>query len=289
MYSDPICPLLKIPKNGLVLDVGSGHRPHPRADVLCDKYLLDNSERGESVVIDRPFVVGDVQCLPFRTGAFDYIIARHVLEHLDNPITFFREIQRVGTGGYIETPSLIWEYLHPSREHHKWVLVKVNETIVMAPKPPEWCGSVLGSVIEELGMNSLEYGLLIRAYKDLFYVRHEWFGDIRYEIYSSIDDAPTLFRSPWNTKTARIWIARQSGLQQTKNLLYNLLDSAIGWAMRGYVIKREQKQIRARLRQRPIDLKQLMMCPACQSMQIEVDSGIARCTDCQWQTTVLMP
>jgi SAM-dependent methyltransferase len=289
MYSDPICPPLKIPPEALVLDVGSGHRPHPRADVLCDKYLMDNSERGGAAIVDRPLVVGDVQSLPFRGGAFDYVITRHVLEHVENPAAFFREIMRVGAAGYIETPSLIWEYLHPSRRHHKWVLLKLNDTILMAPKPPELYDSVLGSVIEEMGMNSLEYGLLIKAYKDLFYVRHEWSGTVRCKIYSSIDQAPALFRSPWNGETARLWVARQKSLQQAKNLLHNLIDSAFGRAMRGYTLKQEQRQLKARLRQRPIDLSQVMMCPICQSTRIEIKIDAACCQDCQWQTRIWMP
>jgi len=289
MYSDPICPQLKIPQAGLALDVGSGHRPHPRADILCDKYLLDNSERGGAAIVDRPWVMGDVQSLPFRAGAFDYVITRHVLEHVENPAAFFREIMRVSAAGYIETPSLIWEYLHPSRRHHKWVLLKLNDTILMAPKPQELYDSVLGSVIEEMGMNSLEYGLLVKAYKDLFYVRHEWSGAVRYQVYSSIDQAPALFRSPWSGETARLWVARQKSLQQARNLVRNLVDSAFGRAMRGYTLKQEQRQLGARLRRRPVDLSQVMMCPACQSVRIEIGLDVAGCQDCQWQTTIQMP
>jgi SAM-dependent methyltransferase len=289
MNSDPFSLPLKIPKKGLVLDIGSGHRPHPRADVLCDKSLLDNTERGGAAVVDRPFVVGDVQSLPFRPSAFDYIITRHVLEHVEDPTSFFREIKRVSAGGYIESPSLIWEYLHPSRKYHKWVLVKVDQTIVMAPKPPTLYDSVLGTVIEEIRVNSLEYGLLMKAYPDLFYVRHEWFGDICYEIHSCVDQAPAFFRSPWNAEIARLWVARRSSLQQVKDLMRNLLDSAISRAMRGYVIKQEARQLKARLRRRPVNLSQLMMCPKCQSLQIEIKTETARCQDCQWQTTVLIP
>jgi hypothetical protein len=147
---------------------------------------------------------------------------------------------------------------------------------------------VLGTVIEEIRVNSLEYGLLMKAYPDLFYVRHEWFGDIRYEIYSCVDQAPVFFRSPWNAETARLWVARRSSLQQVKNLMRNLLDSAISRAMRGYVIKQEARQLKARLRRRPVNLSQLMMCPKCQSLQIEIKTETARCQDCQWQTTVLI-
>jgi SAM-dependent methyltransferase len=284
MPSDPISLPLHIPANALVLDVGSGHRPHARADILCEKYLDDNTERGGNAVIDRPLVLGDILSLPFRDGAFDYIITRHILEHVEDPPAFFREITRVSKAGYIETPSLIWENLHPVRPYHKWVLLKVNDMILMAPKPPHLYHSVLGTVIEELGMNSLEYGLLIKAYLDLFYVRHEWSGTVRYEFYSSPADAPAILREPWQADTARPWLARR-GL---KDLAGNLIGSITNRVLRTYLIKREQRQLQQRLR-RPVDLARLMMCPACHSLQITIQGETARCQDCQWQTLVILP
>jgi len=138
-------------------------------------------------------------------------------------------------------------------------------------------------------MNSLEYGLLIKAYKDLFYIRHEWFGEIRFEVYPSLEKAPFIFRVPWNAEIANQWISPQSSLQQINNLLRNLVGSVVRWTLRGYFVKRERKQLQARLRRRPIDLRQLMMCPNCKSLSIELHKEIAQCRDCHWQTTVLMP
>ncbi len=284
MNSDPISLPLHIPANALVLDVGSGHRPHARADILCEKYLNDNTERGGNAVIDRPLVLGDILSLPFRAGAFDYIITRHILEHVEDPPAFFHEITRVSRAGYIETPSLIWENIHPMRSYHKWVLLKVDDVILMAPKPPQLYNSVLGSVIEELGVNSLEYGLLIKAYLDLFYVRHEWSGTVCYEFHPSLAEAPAILREPWQADTARPWLARR-GL---KDLAANLLTSFANRALRGTLIKREQRELQQRLR-RPIDLARLMMCPTCHSVQITIQGDTARCQDCQWQTLVLLP
>lgn len=88
MKDDLISLPLHIPPDALVLDVGSGHKPHPRADVLCDKFLDDNAERGFDLVVDRPLVAGDVQNLPFRSDAFDFIITRHILEHVESPDAF---------------------------------------------------------------------------------------------------------------------------------------------------------------------------------------------------------
>ena len=77
---------MKIGPNDLVLDVGSGHNPNPRSDILCDRYIEDDTERGGSIRVDRPLIVADAHNLPFKTGAFDYVIASHIIEHMDDPL-----------------------------------------------------------------------------------------------------------------------------------------------------------------------------------------------------------
>ena len=51
------------PRDKLVLEVGSGHNPHVRSDVLCDKYLYDDAHRPAGIAMDRPLVVGDAVAL----------------------------------------------------------------------------------------------------------------------------------------------------------------------------------------------------------------------------------
>jgi len=172
-----ITPHLPIPKDALVLEIGSGHRPHQRADVLLDRYLED-IERGGKLVIDRPLVQADAEHLPFKSGAFDYVICRHVLEHLEDPELFFQEISRVAKAGYIETPSLIWERLHPKRSYHRWYVLEVGGELIMMRKPIEHAGACFGSLFEVLNAYSPEYRLFMRRYADLFYVRHQWRGKV---------------------------------------------------------------------------------------------------------------
>ena len=64
-----------------ILDVASGGRPHAAATHLCDA-LEENLERGSDLKHDqRPFVYADIEQLPFKTGAFGFVYAVHVLEH----------------------------------------------------------------------------------------------------------------------------------------------------------------------------------------------------------------
>ena len=90
-----------IPHNCTVLDVGSGHNPNPRSDVLCDRYVDDDTERGGAIRVDRPLIVGDGHNLPFKDKAFDYVIASHIIEHMDDPARFCSELMRVSKRGFI--------------------------------------------------------------------------------------------------------------------------------------------------------------------------------------------
>ena len=103
-----------------VLDVGSGAFPNQRATICVDRDLYDNRHRaGAGLVRDRPLVCADVTALPFRDGAFDYVIASHLAEHVDDPDGFCRELSRVAAAGYIETPSPIADVLL-HEDYHLW-------------------------------------------------------------------------------------------------------------------------------------------------------------------------
>lgn len=175
--------LLPITDEMLVLDLGSGAFPNPRADILCDRDLADNCHRGgRNLVVDRPMVRADAGKLPFRDGTFDFVIASHIAEHLEDPESFCSEISRVAEGGYIETPSPIADrVLH--EDYHLWrvalrrgVLVfdwklarKTWERRTFGPiykvfyaeqgscaqptyrSPPGWMGRVIGLSLRTLG------------------------------------------------------------------------------------------------------------------------------------------
>src|SRR5689334_3586449 len=63
----------------LVLEVGSGGNPYPRANVLLDAYEVTRERHWVPLKVDRPLVLGFVENLPFRDKVFDFVIASHVL------------------------------------------------------------------------------------------------------------------------------------------------------------------------------------------------------------------
>lgn len=96
-----------------VLDVGSGQSPFVRADVLLERYVHDDEHRaGSSVDTEDPrLVVGDALDMPFADGAFDFVVASHIAEHVEDPARLCRELTRVARAGYIETPGAIGDFL----------------------------------------------------------------------------------------------------------------------------------------------------------------------------------
>lgn len=286
MNDDQISLPLAIPPEALVLDVGSGHKPHPRADVLCDKFLDDNTERGHNLIVDRPLVEGDVQHLPFRSDAFDFIITRHILEHIPNPAAFFKEIQRVAPAGYIETPSIVWEYLHPIRPYHHWLLTKQDNTLHLMPKPAALCHQPPATILEEMGANSLEYGLLIKAYRDVFYVRHVWQRPLTYHIHPLPEHNQG---AVWTEELARSWVQNRPKSQQIVALARNLAETAVFIITRPLRQKQHRRQLKQRQQKRPFNLADLLQCPQCHGTDITIQNQQAICPACQWQTTVYQP
>ncbi len=109
----------------LILDVGSGHQPYPKADVLVDLFVSDNFHR-DRVPIEiggKPFICADVVSLPFPDKIFRFVISQHVLEHTNTPINALEELKRVGRHGYVSTPSPLWESLfNRTTPLHKWTI-----------------------------------------------------------------------------------------------------------------------------------------------------------------------
>lgn len=133
-----------------VLDVGGGHNPFKGITHLLE---LDDDgwhRGGKSIVLPKSavLIVGDVTALPFQTGSFNYMYASHVLEHVDVPEVARREMMRVGSAGYIETPSPFLEQgLALSNQDssefsvhaalHKWFVFSNDDRLVFEPKTLE--------------------------------------------------------------------------------------------------------------------------------------------------------
>ena len=106
---------IHINKNDKVLEIGPGHNPTYRSNVIAEKFIDTNYHRCGDVKIypHQTFVHADGEKLPFKDKEFDYVICNQVLEHVEHPEAFVKELCRVARRGYIETPSLLGVYLFP--------------------------------------------------------------------------------------------------------------------------------------------------------------------------------
>lgn len=123
-----------IPPGSRVLDVGNGGNPFPYATVLVDRFLdvpTTPFARTERLVSDnKPFVMADIHALPFRDKSFDYIYCVHVLEVIEDPLKACQELMRVGTRGFIETPTAAKDTLFAwARGLQRWHVVAIGATL----------------------------------------------------------------------------------------------------------------------------------------------------------------
>jgi hypothetical protein len=135
-----------------VLDVGSGHNPHPRADVLLERFVGDDRERAGSPTDahDPRLVVGDACAMPFADLAFDFVIASHIAEHVDDPIALGSELARVARAGYIETPGGLGDLIL-REDYHPWRVTRTRRGLrfsrVRTPRPLGHLGETFYAVL----------------------------------------------------------------------------------------------------------------------------------------------
>lgn len=220
---------LSIKKNFNVLEVGGGNYPHPRANVVVDKYVDYNYHRSGNVKVYpyQKFVVADGEKLPFDDNSFDYTICCHVLEHVDHPSQFLREQSRVAPMGYLETPSIIGEYLMPKKSH-RWILQEIDGKIVMYEKDKigfnAW--QDLGYVfLNYLPTQSIGYKIMQRTHSNLTNMIYEWAGDIEVLINPDSSYYMDYFIKPWDEQVCNKLMPRNNLKDEALSFFAAFLDT----------------------------------------------------------------
>ena len=114
-----------------VLDIGCGYSANENAIVICDVQDLSSFYK------EKNFVQISGKELPFKDKEFDFVIASHVLEHVNDPVLFLEELQRVAKSGYIEVPTKLEDNLvFENKKAHLWHLEfdDLNQNLIISNK-----------------------------------------------------------------------------------------------------------------------------------------------------------
>jgi len=161
-----------------ILDIGSGGDPFPDATILADRYLEPTYHRSAVFKSEgKPVIICDIGNLPFVDGAFDYVVAAHVLEHVEDPIKTCLELQRVAKSGFIETPTLMKDALFVTAQgRHKWHLLSQGNHLFFFEYTLRQSEGIKSSAWWNLIFSTI-YHPIQEAFndnEDLFNVMFEW-------------------------------------------------------------------------------------------------------------------
>jgi ubiquinone/menaquinone biosynthesis C-methylase UbiE len=107
--------ILKKNKNWKILDIGCGYRANENATTIADIQNLSNFYK------EKKFVLIKEKKLPFKDKEFDFVVASHVIEHVDDFEFFIKELERISSKGYIELPSRLGDNLvFENQNDHVW-------------------------------------------------------------------------------------------------------------------------------------------------------------------------
>jgi ubiquinone/menaquinone biosynthesis C-methylase UbiE len=112
---DYIQKVLSENKGWKILDIGCGFTANEYANTICDVQDLSKFYK------DKKFIKLENKKLPFENNQFDFVIASHVIEHVEDFKFFISELERVSKKGYIELPSKLEDNLvFENKKDHLW-------------------------------------------------------------------------------------------------------------------------------------------------------------------------
>ena len=122
--------LLKENSNWNVLDIGCGYTANKYAKTVADVQDL------KEFYNEKNFLRIKDKTLPFKDNEFDFVIASHVIEHVEDFQFFIKEIERISKQGYIELPTrladnLVFENLN---DHIWWFKYDDELKLLIASK-----------------------------------------------------------------------------------------------------------------------------------------------------------
>jgi SAM-dependent methyltransferase len=169
-----------------VLEVGPGAMPYHRSDVLLEKKFeetewFSQSGNQKPEFAGKPVVFYDGGRFPFKDNEFDYVICSHVLEHVPNVEEFTSELKRIAKSGYIEFPTIYYDYIY-NYDVHITLLLEKEGKILWIPKSETDINSFkkiqdFFKLILEIG----NYDSTVHDLKHYFFQGFEWKEEFKTE------------------------------------------------------------------------------------------------------------
>jgi uncharacterized protein YbaR (Trm112 family) len=279
---------LNFPASGLCLEIGGGSDPHPRSDVLVDRYLDDEgfAQRGRAplVVGDRALICADGAHMPFRKQQFDYVMLSHVIEHVspESIKQFVAELQRVGRAGYIEAPSILYEAIRDIPEH-VWYVVCRPGVVHLCRKTS---ASRWRPFLDPLFLDA-NFCAVMEEHAELFFTGIEWDSTgFRLEIHENLHELLSLYPDGWAQEVIEANLAASRGSKRggrSHRLLRWLPRQArqlvgVSYHRLRTLLASSQTQSARRTRR---DWRELVVCPACYGdLAIDLQAHQMNCTGC---------
>ena len=160
--------------NWKILDIGCGYRANQYATVIADILDLKNFYKNKKFV-----KLEKNKSLPFKDNEFDFVVASHVIEHVDDFEFFIKALERISNKGYIELPSRLADNIvFENKTDHVWWFIfdDINNQLLVSKKNQildPFITVSTGKKLEEIFRESLILELL-------------WEKEINYKIDNSI-------------------------------------------------------------------------------------------------------
>ena len=147
--------ILEKNKKWKILDIGCGYRANKYAQVIADVQDLS------SFYPSKKFINIKDKNLPFQDKEFDFVIASHVIEHVEDFQFFIKELERISSKGYIELPTRLGDNLvfENKNDHIWWFNFDDTRSLLVGSKRNQLISPFLsvasGKLFEEMFRESL--------------------------------------------------------------------------------------------------------------------------------------
>jgi hypothetical protein len=125
----------------------------------------------------------------------------------------------VAKKGFIETPSLLGEYLFP-RQSHRWILHEHNDVLYLVDKEKInfTVGYELTELIQEyLPKHSIGFKIMERTHPNLITIRIEWERDFKFVVNPTDPEILKYFTKAWKEAYASSFFPPKTYWQEVKD------------------------------------------------------------------------